>query len=95
MYDSSVRFNISPSEGHIPYDPFTCANELIVNTCFLHSSFLFFVPFFSKRLENIIHLLRLSLISFTGCSRRVSRKSSNALSDQSSFLFDFFFLFFS
>ena len=50
--------------------------------------------FFSKRLENIIHLLRLSFISYTGCSRSVSRKSSKALSDKSSFLFGFFFLFF-
>ena len=50
--------------------------------------------FFSKRFENIIHLLRLSFISFTGCSRSVSRKSSKALSGQSSFLFGFFFLFF-
>ena len=55
----------------------------------------FFVPFFSKHLENIIHLLCLSFIYFTGCSRRVSRKFSKALSHQSSFLFGFFFLFFS
>ena len=45
-----------------------------------HNS-LFFVPFFSKRLYNIIHLLRLSFMSFTGCSLRISRKSSKALSD--------------
>ena len=95
MYDSSVRLNISPSEGYIPHDPFTCANELIVNTSFLQSSFLFFVPFFSKRLESIIHLLCLSFISFSGSSRSVSRKFSKALSDQSSFLFGFFFLLFS
>ena len=58
---------------------------------------LLIIPFFlflSKRLENIIHLFRLSFICFTGCSRRVSRKSSKALSDQSSSLFVFFFLFF-
>ena len=52
-----------------------------------------FILLFSERLENIIHLLGLSFISFTGCSRRISRKSSKALSDQSSFLFGFFFLY--
>ena len=76
----------------IPHDPLTSANELIVNTCFRHSWFLLFLRFFSKRLENMIHLLPLSFISFTGCSWRVSRKSSKALSDQSSF-FIWFLLF--
>ena len=52
-----------------------------------------FVTFFSKRLENIIHLLRLSFIPFSASSLKVGWKSSKALSDQSSFLFGFFFLF--
>ena len=59
---------------------------------------LLIIPFFCSFLnvlKNIIHLLRLSFISFTSCSWRVSRKSSKALSDQSSFLFGFFFLFLS
>ena len=79
------------------------AQRLVLRDCLQreHRAFLPFLPwlliialffFFSKHFENIIHLLCLSFISFTGCSRSVSRKSSKALSDQSSFLFGLLFL---